>query len=73
MQIELESSTGRYKRQVIALDTLGCGDGERVLVVTGSVAARALNNSNTLVDAVVIASLDQDESLKKEAIQEQCL
>jgi len=61
LQIELESSTGADKQQLVALDQLGCGEGERVLVVTGSAAARALGNTSTLIDAVIVASIDLQE------------
>lgn len=55
LRIELEREAGT----VIALDPLGCGDGEEVLVATGSVA-RDYTNNGAPVDAVVIASLDPD-------------
>lgn len=54
LRIELEAKAGT----VIALDPLGCGENEHVLVVTGSVARDYLSGSAP-VDAVVIASLDE--------------
>jgi len=55
LRIELEARAG----MIIAFDPLGCGDKEEVLVVTGSVARQYFNGSDVLVDAVVIASLDE--------------
>lgn len=60
LKIELEDSA---KTKLIALDPLGCGDGERVLVVTGSVAAGAVGH-DALIDAVVVASLEEASSKK---------
>ena len=46
-------------QRLIALDPLGCADGELVLVTTGSVAARFFDKVNASVDAVIVASLDE--------------
>jgi ethanolamine utilization protein EutN len=54
LRIELEAKAGT----LVALDPLGCGENEQVLVVTGSVARDYLSGSAP-VDAVVIASLDE--------------
>lgn len=61
LKIELEDSA---KSCLIAFDPLGCGEGERVLIVTGSVAARANGQSDALIDAVVVASLEEATTKK---------
>ena len=60
LRIELEAKAGT----IIAFDPLGCGENEEVLVVAGSVA-RDCVNGGACVDAVVIASLDQEAAKPK--------
>ena len=60
LRIELEAKAGT----LIALDPLGCGEGEQVLVVTGSVA-RDYASGGAPVDAVIIASLDNGPATAK--------
>lgn len=43
--------------QLVALDTLGCGNGERVLVATGSAVAAWFAGKPSPIDALIIASL----------------
>jgi ethanolamine utilization protein EutN len=58
LEVEVEGG-GR----VVALDILGSGLGERVLVATGSVAAAYFPEPHPPVDALVIGSIDEsDES-----------
>lgn len=57
LEIELETNAGT----IVALDPLGCGEHERVLVTTGDVVNNHFNGNNTLVDALVIASLEEPE------------
>jgi len=54
--LEVESAGGG---RIIALDVLGCGDGEDVLVVTGSTAATWLGGGKIPIDALIIGSLDE--------------
>lgn len=54
--LEVESAGGG---RIIALDVLGCGDGEDVLVVTGSTAATWLGGGRIPIDALIIGSLDE--------------
>lgn len=44
---------------LVALDTVGAGKGEQVLVATGSNAARACENTRAPVDAAIIGIIDQ--------------
>jgi len=45
--------------EVVAADRVGAGDGDRVLLVTGTVAARFCMEAP--VDAAVVAIIDQKE------------
>jgi ethanolamine utilization protein EutN len=49
----------------MAIDVLGCGEGEEVMVVTGSTAAAWLGGGKIPIDALIIGSLDQPSSAKK--------
>lgn len=51
--VELDNNT-----QIVALDPLGCGDGEDVLITQGSVAAAYFENIKAPVDALIIGSID---------------
>ena len=43
---------------IVAVDSVGAGIGENVLITTGSGARLALNNPSTPVDAVVVGIID---------------
>jgi ethanolamine utilization protein EutN len=45
----------------VAADCVGAGVGERVLVVTGSSARKALRNPNIPVDAAIVGIIDEVE------------
>lgn len=49
------SETGEY---LIAIDTVGAGIGERVLITTGSGARLALDRPDTPTDAVIVGIID---------------
>jgi ethanolamine utilization protein EutN len=53
LEIELENGS-----RLIALDPLGCAEGEEVLVTQGSVAAAYFDKSRAPVDALIIGSVD---------------
>jgi len=42
----------------VAVDTVGAGNGETVLVSTGSSARRIMNNDNSPVDAAIVGIVD---------------
>lgn len=44
---------------LIALDVLGCGPGESVLITTGSVAASYFSTIKAPIDALIIGSVDE--------------
>jgi ethanolamine utilization protein EutN len=54
LEVEVEGGGVR----LVALDVLGSGMGERVLVATGSVAAAYFPAPHPPVDALVIGSID---------------
>ncbi len=56
LDVELENGT-----KIIALDPLGCGVGEDVLITQGSVAAVYFENIKAPVDALIIGSIDDDK------------
>ena len=60
LEIDLEDPTGQAKSErLVAFDSLGCGEGERVLVTQGSVARSWFDDPKAVVDALVIGSLDE--------------
>ena len=60
LEIDLEDPGGEAaSERLVAFDPLGCGEGERVLVTQGSVAKGWFKESNVVVDALVIGSLDE--------------
>lgn len=42
----------------VAVDTVGAGNGETVLVSTGSSARRVMNNTNSAVDAAIVGIVE---------------
>lgn len=45
-------------QHLLAFDPLGCGEGEKVIVATGSVAASWFPGKSPPIDALVIGSID---------------
>jgi ethanolamine utilization protein EutN len=45
--------------RLLAFDPLGCGDGEEVIVTTGSVAANWFNGAIPPIDALIVGSIDE--------------
>ncbi len=64
--LEVESAGGG---RLVAFDVLGSGEGEEVLIVTGSTAAAWLGGGKIPIDALIIGSLDEtpkrDETTKR--------
>jgi len=54
LEVELENGS-----HLIALDPLGCGEGEEVLITQGSVAAAYFDKIRAPVDALIIGSIDE--------------
>ena len=58
MEIEIIKNgelTGEY---IVAIDSVGAGIGETVLITLGSSARLALSNSNAPADAVIVGIVD---------------
>ncbi len=53
--IEVGKLTGKY---IIAVDSVGAGIGETVLITTGSSASLALQKEHTPTDAVIVGIVD---------------
>lgn len=51
--------------RIIAYDPLGAGDGERVLVTTGSVARGWFKDGRAVVDALIIGILDEPRTIRR--------
>lgn len=48
-----------FKDNFVAVDCVGAGVGERVLVVTGSSARQAMHDHNAPVDAAIVGIIDE--------------
>ena len=57
LEVELDNGSKQ-----VALGVLGCGEGEAVLVTTGSVAAAYFTHSKAPIDALIIGSIDEPDS-----------
>jgi ethanolamine utilization protein EutN len=55
----LEVVVDQSSSRLLAFDPLGCGDGEKVIVATGSVAAAWFPGKPPPVDALIIGSIDE--------------
>ena len=60
LNIELENGS-----KLVAFDPLGCGDGEDVLITTGSVAAGYFEKIKAPIDALIIGSIDPETAAHK--------
>ena len=61
LEVQVEDSSTR----LLAFDPLGCGDGEKVIVATGSVAAAWFPGKAPPIDALIIGSIDESSEKKK--------
>ena len=58
MEVEIMKNGALTGDYIIAVDSVGAGIGETVLVTTGSAARLALRDSNTPCDAVIVGIVD---------------
>ena len=58
MEVQLEENGSLTDKYIIAIDSVGAGIGERVLITTGSSARLALLNTNAPTDAVIVGIVD---------------
>lgn len=56
LEVVVDGSTSK----LLAFDPLGCGEGEKVIVATGSVAAGWFPGKAPPIDALIIGSIDDD-------------
>lgn len=54
LEVQVDDSNSR----LLAFDPLGCGDGEKVIIATGSVAAGWFPGKSPPIDALIIGSID---------------
>jgi ethanolamine utilization protein EutN len=60
--VQMDIMTGKETGNIfVAIDTVGAGDGEVVLVVSGSSARQTSHTENKPVDASIIAIVDSIE------------
>ena len=58
LEVRLIENNEMTDKFIIAVDSVGAGIGEIVLITTGSGARLALNNKETPTDAVVVGIVD---------------
>ena len=63
MIVEAVAETGNVKR-IVAVDDVGAGIGELVLVATGSAARIGCNHENAPVDAAIVGIIDSGSGLE---------
>lgn len=49
-------------KYLVAVDAVGAGIGEDVIVTTGSAARKAMNNENMPIDAAIVGILDTKQA-----------
>ena len=58
MEVEIIENGNLTGKFIVAIDSVGAGIGETVLVTTGSAARLALHNTNAPADAVIVGIVD---------------
>ncbi len=58
MEVQLIENGNLTEKYIIAIDSVGAGIGEVVLITTGSSARLALRDTNTPADAVIVGIVD---------------
>ena len=58
LEVQLSSDGKDTNHYIIAIDTVGAGIGEKVLITTGSSARLALDKISTPTDAVIVGIID---------------
>lgn len=58
MEVQLMEKGERIEKYIIAVDSVGAGIGEEVLLTTGSSARLALSHPNVPTDAVIVGIVD---------------
>ena len=60
LEVLVDDSNAR----LLAFDPLGCGQGEKVMIATGSVAAAWFPGKSPPIDALIIGSIDDPGTTK---------
>ena len=60
LEVLVDDSNAR----LLAFDPLGCGEGEKVMIATGSVAAAWFPGKSPPIDALIIGSIDDPGTTK---------
>ncbi len=60
LEVQVDGSTSR----LLAFDPLGCGEGEKVIIAVGSVAAAWFPGKSPPIDALIIGSIDEAATTK---------
>ena len=58
MEVQLMEKGERIEKYIIAVDSVGAGIGEEVLLTTGSSARLALSHPDVPTDAVIVGIVD---------------
>lgn len=58
MEVQILKNGTLTDEYVVAIDSVGAGIGETVLITTGSSARLALHNTNAPADAVIVGIVD---------------
>ena len=58
MEVQILKNSNLTDEYIIAIDSVGAGIGETVLITTGSSARLALKNTNAPTDAVIVGIVD---------------
>ncbi len=58
MEVQLIENNKMTEKFIIAIDSVGAGIGETVLITTGSSARLALHNQSSPTDAVIVGIVD---------------
>jgi ethanolamine utilization protein EutN len=58
MEVQIMKNGNLTDEYLIAIDSVGAGIGETVLITTGSSARLALHNTNSPADAVIVGIVD---------------
>ena len=63
----LEVTVDQSSSRLLAFDPLGCGEGERVIVATGSVAAAWFPGKAPPIDALIVGIVDEPAAPAKKS------
>jgi ethanolamine utilization protein EutN len=58
LEVQIDGSSSK----MLAFDPLGCGEGEQVIIATGSVAAAWFPGKAPPIDALIIGSIDEADA-----------